>query len=162
MVVDECPDSIVGVYENTNDLSTNQFAGWIINNILDTAQTIKNTSGTGIAETVNKAVSTLTIVAGTGTTAASVADYTLQTPVSGSSGSIAGTVSYTAPSSGTSGSFTVTGTITNSSGNTIAYSEVGMTISDGTNTFLIAHDVFSALNVSNGGTLAVTYTATYS
>lgn len=153
--------NITGVYDNPNDLATNQFAGFINTNLLDTGETIKDTAGTGNAISANSAATSPTIVAGTGTTAAAVTDYALQTPVSGSSGSVGATVG--APSgSGTSGTITITGTITNSSGSNITYSEVGIEITVGGNTYLISHDVFTGLTVSNGGTLAVTYTLTYS
>ena len=150
-------NELTGIYNNEYDLGTIQLLGFICTNILDAAETIKDTGGTGRSITANSSNSAINIVAGTGTTAAAVSDYNLQTQSAGSSGTITGTV--TAPSGST---FTVTGTITNSSGGTIAYSEVGIECTSATFVFLLAHDVFTALNVSNGGTLAVTYTATIS
>ncbi len=151
---------LTGVYKNEYDLGTKQFAQLVQTNILDTAQTITNTSGTGESIAVNSASTSPTILAGTGTTAAAVTDYALQTPTSGSSGSIAATINAYS-GSGTSGNFTVTGTITNTSGSTITYSEVGIEVTVSTYTFLITHDVFTGLSVSNNGTLAVTYTITF-
>ena len=150
-----------GHYVNLNDLATKQFAQIIQNNILDTAESVLDTSNTARALSVNSASTAPTIVAGTGTTAAAVTDYALTTPTSGSSGSVAATINAYS-GSGTSGSFTVTGTITNTSGNTINYSEVGLEVTIATYTFLITHDVFTAQGVSNNGTLAITYTITLS
>jgi hypothetical protein len=59
----------------------------------------------------------------------------------------------------------VTGTITNSSGSDITYKEIGLTIVMQTWIFLITHDTINAgagYLVSNGGTLAVTETFTFS
>ncbi len=151
----------VSEYDAPTNLATKQFAQFVLNNIFATAQTITDTSDAGIAETATKALSSFNIIVGTGTTAAAVTDYALQTPTSGSSGTIAATINAYS-GSGTSGSFTITGTITNSSGSTISYTEAGITASDGTDTFLLTHDVFTAQNVSNSGTLAVTYTLTFS
>lgn len=148
---------LTGIYDNQYDLGTIQLLGFIATNILDTAESIKDTGGTIRSITANSANSVINIVAGTGVTAPAVSDFNLQTQSAGSSGSISATVN--APSGST---FTVTGTITNSSGSTIAYSEVGIECTSATFVFLLSHDVFTALNVSNGGTLAVTYTATIS
>ncbi|MGC8580428.1 MAG: hypothetical protein ACP5MB_10285 [bacterium] len=160
--------NITGRYYNPLDLSTKQMAQWVQASIFNTAETITNTAGTGIAVTADTSPgTTILICAGTGTTAAAVTDYALGTPIASgeytaatASGSVAATIgAYSG--SGTSGSFTVTGTITNSSTATIAYSEVGIVVGNGTNAYLLTHDVFSALNVSANGTLAVTYTLTY-
>lgn len=154
---------ITGVYENPYDLGTKAFAQLIQNNILDTAESITDTTNTSRSLTVNSAATVPMIVAGTGTTAAAFTDYALSSIASGgtyggsnSSGNQAATVNAIS-----SNTFTVTATITNTSGSTIAYSEVGMAVTVATYTFLIAHDVFTALNVSNNGTLAVTYTLTF-
>ncbi len=123
---------VSGTYENVDDLFTAAFAAFVQANIMNSNANpnVKDTGGTSRAINANSAVSALTIVAGTGTTAAAVSDNALQ------------------------------GTITNTSGASIAYSEVGITVTAATFVFLIAHDVFTALNVSKNGTLQVTYTAT--
>ena len=153
--------NIIGNYYKEDDLETKQFAQIVQNNIFDTAESVTDITNTARSLTVNSASTAPTIVAGTGTTAAAVTDYVLQTPVSGSSGSIAATINAYS-GSGTSGSFTITGTITNTSGATINYSEVGLEVTISTYVFLITHDVFTALGVSNSGTLAITYTLTFS
>lgn len=132
-----------------------QFAQLVQLNILDTAETVKNTSGTGNALAVNSAATAPTILAGTGTTAATVLDDAMQTQTE----SVAATVNAYS-GSGSSGSFTVTGTVTAAAAR--AYAEVGLQVTVGGNTYLICHDSFSVLNVSSGGTLAVTYTLSFS
>ncbi len=61
---------------------------------------------------------------------------------------------------GSSGTFTVTATIT--AGADRAYAEVGLRVTVNAHLYLICRDVFSVLNVSNTGTLAVTYTFNFS
>ena len=151
----DCPKKSIGVREK-DDLSTQQLAQLVQLNILNTNNTIKDTSNTTHSETANTAASSPTILAGTGTTAAAVTDYTLQTQTE----TVAATIGSISGWSGTSGTFTVTGTIT--AGANRAYAEVGLRVTVNTHLYLICHDVFSALNVSNGGTLAVTYTFTFS
>lgn len=145
-----------GRYINDYDLGTKQFAQFVQNNILDTAESVTDTGGTSRSLSANSATSSVNIVAGIGTSAANFTDHALTTPTAGSSGTIAGTVNAIS-----SNTFTVTGTITNTSGSTINYAEVGITVVSATYTFLLTHDVFSALGVSNNGTLAITYTATF-
>jgi hypothetical protein len=136
-------------------LATKQFAQLVQLNILDTAETVTDTTGTGDALSVNSAATAPTILAGTGTTAATVTDNAMQTQTE----SVAATINAYS-GSGSSGSFTVIGTVT--AGAARAYAEVGLQVTVATKTFLICHDSFSVLNVSNGGTLAVTYTLTFS
>lgn len=154
---------LTGVYKNALDLGTKALAQLIQNNIFDTAETVTDTSNTGRALTVNSACTVPMVVAGTGTTAAAFADYALTTIATGgtyggsnSSGNQAATINAIS-----SNTFTVTATITNTSGSTITYAEVGMACTSATFTFLLAHDVFTGLAVSNNGTLAVTYTLTF-
>jgi hypothetical protein len=112
-------------------------------NVLGSNETIKDTGGTGRALTAPTTLSGLALIAGTGSSAATVLDYSLQTAVAGSSGTCTPSVgAYSG--SGTSGSFSVTGTITNSSGSTIDYQEFGLTVSDGTHTYLLTHDVLAS------------------
>jgi len=124
-------------------------------NIFDTAETIKDTGGTNRSISVNQACTSPYIVAGTGTSAA-FSDNALGSQSTGTSGYATVTVNAVS-----SNAFTVTANIVNGSGSTITYSEVGMTVVNSTYTFLIAHDTFTGLPVSNGGTLAVTYTGTF-
>jgi hypothetical protein len=122
--------------------------------------TIKDTSGNTHTVAAGFTAGTVQIVAGTGTTAASVADYMLGTAVSGSSGYIGSPTIGSLTETGTSGSFTVAGIITNSSAALITYSELGVVVTIATYIYLILHDVTSSpyWPVSVGGTLAVTYT----
>lgn len=145
----------LGVREKNPDLATKQFAQLIQLNILNTGETIKDTAAASNAESANTAASAPTILAGTGGTAATVADYTMQTQTE----TVAATINAWS-GSGSSGSFTVTGTIT--AGSNRAYQEVGLRVTVNAHTYLICRDTFSTLNVSSGGTLAVTYTITFS
>lgn len=154
---------ITGVYDNPFDLGTVALANLMQTNIFDTAESITDVTDTARSIAVNSASTVLYINAGTGTTAAAFTDYKLTT-TSSSYGSTSPNTSY--QEAGTvnaisSNTFTVTGTITNTSGATITYSEVGMSVTVSTYQFLISHDVFTGLSVSNNGTLAVTYTLTF-
>ena len=165
VVARDADGTIVGQTE-MDDLSTKALAQLIQNNILDSAQTITDTTDTARSLTVNSAATVPMIVAGTGSTAAAFTDYALTAIATGgtyggsnSSGNQAATVNAIS-----SNTFTVTGTITNSSGSAITYAEVGMACTVSTYTFLLAHDIpngSTGYTVSNGGTLAVTYTATF-
>ena len=151
------PDgTLAGIRHKENDLATAQFAQLIQANILDTAETITDTGGTGRSVTANSAATVPTIAAGTTGTAATVSDTALGTETETQTTVTVNTYS----GSGSSGTFTVTGTIT--AGSARAYQEVGLKVTVGGHVFLICHDTFSTLNVSSGGTLAVTYTLTLS
>jgi hypothetical protein len=152
---------ITGTFQDKYDLGTVAFAKFIQTNLLATAETITDTANTTHAISANTAATAPLIVAGTTTTAAASNDYKLGGQSSGGSGSVAATVNAWTTTSSTSGNFTVTGTITNTSGGTIAYGEVGIQITASSVAFILAHDAFAALNVSNNGTLAVTYTITF-
>ncbi len=151
-----CPKVKTDEYENPDDLCTKQFAQLIQLNLLATNETIKDTAAASNAETANTAASSPTILAGTGTTAATVGDFAMQTQTE----TVAATINAYSGGAGTSGTFTVTGTITATADR--AYAEVGLRVTVNSHTYLICHDVFSAKNCSNGGTMAVTYTFTLS
>jgi hypothetical protein len=140
----------VGVEEKEHDLTTKQFANFIICNLLAGSATITDITNTGRSVAANTACTAPTIQAGTTGTAAAFTDYAL--------GAETETVSATIGSI-SSNTFTVTGTITATASR--AYQEVGLVVTCSSHTFLITHDTFSTLNVSNGGTLAVTYTFTF-
>ena len=150
----DCQKVSVGVRDKA-DLATKQFAQFVQALLLNSTQTISDTTATGRSIANATATTAPTILAGTTSTAATVTD----TALGGQTETIAGTVNAYS-GSGSSGSFTVTGTIT--AGADRAYVEVGLRVTNGGNTFLICRDTFSALNVSNTGTLAVTYTLTFS
>ena len=159
-----CEKELLGERDGPSNLCTAAWAGFVQANILNTAANpnIKDTGGTSRSLSANTAVSALTLVAGTGTAAASVADNALTTATAGASGNTTSLTISTATETGTSGSFTIVGTITNTSGGNINYAEVGLTITAATFVFLITHDIFTALTVSNNGTLQLTYTMTNS
>lgn len=140
-----------GVREKKKDLATKQFAMLIQLNILNTGETIRDTSNATHAESANTACTVPTISAGTSGTAAAFADFALGTETE-TVGAAVNSISGSA--------FTVTGTVT--AGANRAYQEVGLKVTCNTHIYLICHDTFSTLNVSNGGTLAVTYTITFS
>jgi len=153
-----CRKRLTGLREGPANLLTNQFAGFVRAGIFGTTTTVTDTGTTGrsITNALNggvNAASTL-ITSGTGAAAATVADIAMQTAtetvVAGAPSAITG--------SGATGSFTIAGTITATAAR--AYTECGIQITTTTNTwnFLVAHDTYTTLNVSNTGTLAVTYT----
>jgi hypothetical protein len=150
-----CEKPLVGVYDNPADLFTQQYAQLTQLNIFDTAETIRDTSNATHAETANTACTAVTIYAGTGSTTVTVTDFALQTPTE----NVAGTVNAYS-GSGASGSFTITGTITAGAART--YAEVGLQVTCNTHLYLVCHDNIGPFTVSSGGTLAVTYTMTYS
>lgn len=150
-----CPKASLGRRCKDGDLATKQFAQLVQALLLNSTQTITDTAS-ATHSVANASATTLpTILAGTTSTAATVTDVALGTQTE--------TVSATVNAysgSGSSGSFTVTGTITATADR--AYAEVGLRVTNGGNTYLICRDTFSTLNVSNTGTLAVTYTLTWS
>jgi hypothetical protein len=162
-----CTPKIVAHMKKRGDLSTIAMASLVQLNILATLPAALNdTSGTSRTLTpVNSAVTAPYIWAGTGATAPAVTDYQMQTTVNDSSHKVAATVNAISDWSGSSGSFTVTGTISNTSGGDITYKEIGIIVTCLTWNFLISHDTINAGSgylVSNGGSLAVTETFTYS
>lgn len=155
----KCKRRLTGVREGPSNLCTNAFAALVQANILATAptNTVKDTGNTARTLSASQTTSSLTGCAGTNSTAAAVTDYKLGTETETQS-----TVTVNAnPTTGTtSGTFTVTYTIT--AGADRVYTEVGLKLTQQTWVFQITHDVFAGLNVSNTGTLAVTYTFTNS
>lgn len=146
---------ITGIREGPANLLTNQFAAFVQYFILGNTSLNTNPKrlSDGAATALSGANTTITMRAGTGTTAASVQNTALETQTEGPTSA---TVNANPTTGTTQGSFTVTCTIT--AGADRAYTEVGMSVTNNTNVFLISHDIFSVLNVSNGGTLAITYT----
>lgn len=152
------PDgNLTGVREGPSNLCTNQFAAGVQFGILNATPSNNPKATTGSTFAFSGAFSALTGRAGTNTTTAAVTDFALGTETETQS-----TVTVNAnPTTGTtSGTFTVTFTITATADR--AYAEVGLSITNNAHVFLLTHDVFSVLNVSNTGTLAVTYTFTNS
>lgn len=144
-----------------HDMGLAQIALFIQQNILvgvgGAAVNITDTGNSARSINPNTATGTIYIVAGTTGTGPAFTDYKLGAQSASTSGYVAATVN--ALNTGT-GIFTVTGTITNSSGSTITYAEVGVTIICATYTFCLARDTFTGLPVSDGGTLGVTYSVT--
>lgn len=151
----DCPKVSIGVREKEHDLATTQFAKLVQALILNSTQTITDITSTGRSIANASATTTPTIAAGTTGTAATVADVAL----GASTETVAATVNATS-GAGSTCTFTVTGTIT--AGADRAYTEVGLTVVNAAHTFLICRDTFSVLNVSNTGTLAVTYSLSFS
>ena len=165
-----CPETIVGVYNNDFDNSSKALAQLMQVNILAlSGQSITNVSNASQAISVADVPSAPYVVAGLTGTAPAFTDYALGDGVSNtnyhsnSSYAQAGTVNAIS-----SNTFTVTATITNASGGNLLYKEIGLAItvthSASPYYFLLAHDQVNAgtgYTVSNGGTLTVTYTATF-
>jgi hypothetical protein len=170
-VIDKETGKVVQETDAPGDLGTLQAAQIMCANMLDTAQTsaVKDITGTARTVSANSAVSAVNVVAGTGSggestgssTAASVTDYALGAIVSGTQGTQTATInSPSGWSSGTSGTFTITANMAAPSSATTYY-EVGIEITIGSYTFLIAHNVnTSGWSVSTTQYLAVTFTQT--
>jgi len=101
---------------------------------------------------------------GTGTTAPAITDYRLTQFIS--NGTSAGQMQYGAVTvmspiintTNNTGYFTVTRAFTNNSGGSITVSEVGLTFTFSSNSFLIIHDLLpTPITVPNGSTLSIAY-----
>lgn len=155
-----CRKRLTGLRTGPTNLLTNQFAGFVRAGIFGTTTTVTDTGTTArsITNTLSGGIvaASTQINAGTGATAATVADIVLQTPADSMSNPTVNTIAGT----GSSGTFTVVGTITATVDR--AFTECGIRITTTTNSwnFQIARDTFTVLNVSATGTLAVTYTIT--
>lgn len=155
-----CKKRLTGVRTGPANLATAVMAKFIQAAIMGQTTSINDTGSTSrsITKTVDGGINTRTGHAGTGATAATIADVAMQTTTENTT-----TVTINATTgSGSSGSFTVTYTITATANRN--YTEVGLVMTTTTTTwsFLICRDTFAALSVSNAGTLAVTYTFTHS
>ncbi len=152
-----------GRYQDAADLMTQQWAQFAYTQVFGTSGSIITITGATVSVPVWSTLTALTICAGTGTNAAQVSDTKMQTLSGTLAGTCPGTLSAFPPTqSGTSGSFTVTGTITNTSGSSITYSEIGLQMTLGANSYLLTHDVFTGVVVSYTGTLSISYTVTNS
>jgi len=153
-----CQKTLVGRRQGPANLLVNNFAKMVQVGLFGQATTINDTANTPRSMTITVLGGGITSKvgwAGTGVTAATVADVALQTPTE----SAACTVNAVS-GAGATGTYTVTYTVT--AGSARAYTEVGLIVTTTTNSwpFLLTHDSFSALNVSSSGTLAVTYSIT--
>ena len=165
-----CPESIVGVYSNDFDASVKALAQLMQVNILALAgQSITTVSNSAQAISVADVPSAPYIVAGVTGTAPAFTDYALGDGTTNTNyhanGSYAQAGTVNAISSNT---FTVTGTITNGTAGNVTYKEIGLAVtvthSASPYYFLLCHDQVNAGTgyvVSNGGTLTVTYTGTF-
>jgi len=156
--------TLVGIDE-APDISVKALAQLIQTNILNTSQTVTDVTNAARSISANSASTAIYVVAGLTGTAAAFADYALGDGTahtdykSNSSYAQSGTVNAI---SGTT--FTITATITNVSGGNLLYKEVGFSCTSATFQFLLAHDQVNGgtgYTVSNNGTLAVTYTLTF-
>jgi hypothetical protein len=156
----DCPKTLTGIREGPCNLAVNNFAKLVQAAIMGQTTSITDTTSNSrsVTKTVDGGVNTRTGHAGTGATAATVADIAMQT----STENVTAVTINAVTGSGSSGTFTVTYTIV--AGAARAYTEVGLVMTTTTTSwlFLITRDTFSVLNVSSGGSLAVTYTFTNS
>lgn len=171
VLVDEFADCQGGfIGESDGDAGINALAQLTQINILAlSGQSVKTVSNVSQAISVADVPSAPTVVAGTTGTAPAFTDYALGDGTTNtdyhtnSAYCQAGTVNAIA-----SNHFTVTGTITNNSAGAITYKEIGQAVtvthSATAYYFLLAHDQVNAGTgylVSINGTLAITYTYTY-
>jgi len=155
-----CKKRLEGMRTGPTNLLTNVFGKFTQAGMFGATQTITDTSSTGrsVTKTLDGGVATVTGWAGTGATAATVADTNSQTSTETTTSVTVNAIS----GSGSSGSYTITFTITATADR--SYTECGLksTTTSTSWIFLMARDTFTALSVSNSGTLAVTYTVTNS
>jgi len=167
-----CKGELIGVTEHLmTDMALKAFAQFILTNILATAETITDTSGSGQSVIANDAIKITAgipqvwIYAGSDVASApAFTDYVLVSPISNvpaGTGIIIATIGAIA-----SNTFTVTGMLTNGTAGNIVYGEVGIVIEEDANSwlFLITRDQTngaSGYTVSPAGTVSVTYTVTF-
>jgi hypothetical protein len=153
-----CKKTLVGMREGPANLLTNVYANLVRVGILGTNTTVTDATGAGraLTKTMDGGVASLLGCAGTGVTAATVADTNMQTQTETQASVTVNTVS----GAGATGTYTVVFTITATAPR--SYTECGIKAITTTTAwnFLVAHDSFSALSVSTSGTLAVTYSIT--
>jgi hypothetical protein len=139
------------------NLLTNVYAKLVQAGLLGTTTSVTDTgsSARSVTKTLDGGMvsASTALCAGTGATAATVADVNLQTQTELVSNPVINAVS----GSGSTGTYTITGTITATADR--AYVESGIKVQTTTNSwvFLLAHDSYAALSVSNTGTLSLTY-----
>jgi hypothetical protein len=157
-----CEKPLIGISDNENDIAVEAFANWVQVNILNStvSNPFKDTGGTNRSPSANTAVTAVNIRAGSGVSAPLFADFAIESPLAGGSGFNTATINAIG-----AGNFTVTSTITNSSGGNLTYGNVGIEITANAFVYLLTHDQTNAgvgYLVSNLGTVAVTYTITFS
>lgn len=173
-----CKGGFVGESYKEYDMGLRGFSAMVIANIFNhvTTADIKDTSNTSQTIAANTATTSVNLVAGDGVTAVQYTDYQIQgtggatDPTFNGDSPIVASVNNTItplPGGGpyTSGIFTITGTFTNSSLGNETYGNIGITITNATSTFIMAHDRTNGATgypVSPSGTVAVTYTVTVS
>jgi hypothetical protein len=142
------------------DPGTVQLSQLMCANILNTTQTtvVKDTTNTARTVSANTAITGVNIVAGTGTGAGAVTDYTLSAKSATGQGTKAGTIGAV---NTTSGAFTITANMDAPSGSTIVYGEIGIEVTTASYSFLIARGTTGGTwSVDTSHYLAVTYTIT--
>ena len=132
------------------------------------SETLNDVSGTNRASSIGtgQAMSGLVVVGGTTATGASFSNYALG---DGTTNTDYKTTSYycnpAVVHALVSNAFTVTGTLTNNGAGSISFAEVGMAFTAANYQFLLYHDAplsGGPFTVSgSGGTLAITYTLTW-
>jgi hypothetical protein len=173
-----CKGGFVGENYREYDMGLRGFSAMLLANVFNKVTTadIKDTSNTSQTINPNTATTSVHLVAGDGLTAVQYTNYQIEgtggaaDPTFNSDSPINATVNNTItplPGGGpyTSGTFTITGTFTNSSLGNETYGNIGITITNATSTFMMAHDRTNGgtgYPVSPSGTVAVTYTVTVS
>jgi hypothetical protein len=164
----DCPKVMSGHTEKEYDMSLKQFAGLVMANCFDFATTgtpVNTTANTAEDITANSAVSAVTIMAGSGTSAPNAAtDYVIQSALPGTDGSVAAscTAAFTSSTASLT-AFQLTCTMTNAQVTPETYGNIGIYITAGGHTYMLAHDQTNGATgypVSPSGTVVVTYTIT--
>jgi hypothetical protein len=162
LVCKDADGNVTSAYTNERDQTLLQLAQFTQAALMGvtTGLSFKDTSGTSHTQTAAVLAGTPTIAFGTGTTASTFSDYTIQTAAGGTNPV---TATVNAISSNT---FTVTATWSNTTGSTVAISELAMYVTttqgmSSESTFALTHDVFSGQSVLNGGSALATLTFTW-
>jgi len=130
-----------------------------------TGTPVNTTANTAEDITANSAVSAVTIMAGSGTSAPNAAtDYVIQSALPGTDGSVAAscTAAFTSSTASLT-AFQLTCTMTNAQVTPETYGNIGIYITAGGHTYMLAHDQTNGATgypVSPSGTVVVTYTIT--
>lgn len=169
-IPDDCPESIVGVYEHELDPSCAAIEALFQQNVLGGVGggsiSVIDVSNTSRTIAPNSAASALYVVAGLSSTTPAFTDYALGDGLANTDYKSDGNYAKSATLAAAVGaSFSATGTITNGSASIITYKEIGLAITVGGHQFFLGHDLTNGVTgfpVSPAGNMVVIYTGTFS
>ena len=159
----KCSSYVIALIDHLNS-----FMGAANNTIKDTGGTNRSYEPATYAANISMnvaggaTVTTFGIRAGTGTTAVTISDYAVETPIAEGTGAgqlSHGATSVGAPSTvGSSRQFTIARTFTNNSGASITVNEVGLYSRYSTVYYFMLERSLLTFSIANGASATVTYT----